>query len=349
MTLLHSGQKLIRTSLLFGVILYLIFGVVALAQAQFSDEIDIMFTPSQEELTVGDPVALTLSVKHPMGYEVVVPQLPLVWGDYDVLEQGDVTTVSDQDGYETSSQSIRVTLFDLGTFQTPSLNIILRNPDGELIERVVPQLSLTVTPVLAADDDQLRDIKPQAVVEAPIPWRTIGGIAALLLLLGVIGWWLYRRLAKARPEQVEQVPAPYFDPRPAYQIAYDELDRIERLDLPGQGRFKEHYSLVTDCLRHYLGGMYHIPAIDLTTSETKMALQKSPLASAQGEHFMRLFTEGDLVKFARFLPAVDEAYQLVKRARTLVDETKIIARVEPTRLNGSESETEREAPTVEAV
>jgi len=299
-------------------------------QAQFSGDIDITFTAAQEELTVGDPVELTLSVTHPAGYQVVVPQLPQLWGDYEVRSQGDLVTVANDDGTETTSQAIMVTLFALGTYQTPSLTLSLRDNDGQLLERVVPQLSLTVTPVLDPEDNTLRDIKPQAALSTVLPWLSIIGSLVLALVLALLGWWLYKRLKSRLAAASDPLITPRFiDPRPAYQIANEELDRIERMDLPGQGRFKEYYSLVTDCLRYYLEGTYAVPAIDLTTAETRRALQQTQLNAEHVKQFITLFSEGDLVKFARFVPLTEDAYRITGWARQLVDETKIIEVAEP--------------------
>ncbi len=37
-------------------------------------------TPDRAELTVGDPVRLTLEVNHPAGYQIIIPKLEQAWG-----------------------------------------------------------------------------------------------------------------------------------------------------------------------------------------------------------------------------------------------------------------------------
>jgi hypothetical protein len=342
-----------KRSVLFCIFIsVIILGAVLAAplKAQFSDDIDITFTPAQEELTVGDLVELTLSVTHPEGYTVVFPPLPEVWDEYEVRVQNEPETVSNGDGSETTSQVIVVTLFAPGIHQTPGIHLTLRDNENQVIERVAPQLSLNVIPVLSPDDSALRDIKPQAELGLVLPLLWIGaGILAAILSLVIIWWaiaWLRKKLAR-EPEIF--VPAPVIDTRPAYIIAYEELDRIERLDLPGQGRFKEYYSLVTDCLRVYLGGMYSIPAIDLTTTETRQALNQSILAGDHAQEFVALFSEGDLVKFARFVPPRAEAQKAIGRARGLVDLTKIIEQPDDEEDEDSASPIEAEMVTQEAM
>ncbi|MFQ5578045.1 MAG: hypothetical protein ACE5G8_13760, partial [Anaerolineae bacterium] len=231
------------------------------AWAQFSGNIDIRFTASGDELTVGDPVTLTLAATYPAGYDIAIPSLPNSWGDFDVRRQSEPETTLDPDGVKTTRQTIEVTLFAPGTFQTPSWSVTLRGQNGETVERAVPQVSLTVLSVLQEGDADLKDIKPQAELPLPPLWPWLAGGLLLAALLAWAARWLYRRL-KGRRVDVPLPAAPAADPRPPHEIALAELARIERLDLPGQGRFKEHYTLVGDCLRRYLEGRYHIPALD---------------------------------------------------------------------------------------
>ena len=54
--------------------------------------------------------------------------------------------------------------------------------------------------------------------------------------------------------------------------------RIEGLRLPEQGRFKQYYTLVTDCLRAYLEQPLQIHTFDRTTAELKVELHCSTLS-----------------------------------------------------------------------
>ena len=46
---------------------------------------------------------------------------------------------------------------------------------------------------------------------------------------------------------------PVADTRSPWEVAIQELDRINRLDLPGSGDLREHYTLVSGVIRGYLG------------------------------------------------------------------------------------------------
>lgn len=275
--------------------------------------VQVTLTPDRNELTVGDPFQLILEVTHPVGHQVIIPKLEQSWGEFEVRSQSQATTTANEDGSQTTRQIIEVTLFNLGDFQTPVLPLTISDGAGQVFEAEVPSVSMKVVPTLAEDDSELRDIKPQAGLEVPAAWPWIAGGLLLAVFFALAGWWAYRR-RHGRPFGL----APLIDNRPPWQVAYDELARIESLGLLEQGRFKEYYTLVTDCLRIYLKRQFSLRVLDRTTSELRAILRGSKLAPDQARRFLDLFTESDLVKFAKFTPDVETARQAVHEARELV-------------------------------
>ena len=132
----------------------------------------VSFKADRAALTVGDLVALTLEVTHPADHVVVVPRLGPEWGPFEVISQTTAHVSSNGDGTETTSQRLTVTVFALGTFETPDLSISVRGPDGG-VERVFPlPVLLTVNSVLSGPDERLKDIRPAgrsciAAMDAP--------------------------------------------------------------------------------------------------------------------------------------------------------------------------------------
>jgi hypothetical protein len=285
--------------------------------AHAAGDVQVGLTADRAELSVGDPVLLTLAVTHPAGYKIIVPQLPPAWGPFEVRSQSPTTVEANGDGTETTRQTIEVTLFDLGEFQTPELVLTVSDGAGGLAEAAVPPVTLAVVPTLAEDDAELRDIKPQAGLAVPPAWPWVALGLLLAVAVALAGWWLVRR-AKDK----SFLPVPVADNRLPWQAAYDELRRIEGLDLPGQGDFKEHYSLVTDCLRAYLEAQFGLRATDRTTSELRLVLRHSDLASQHTRRFLDLFSVSDLVKFAKLTPDLAVARRLTAEARLLIDDTR---------------------------
>ena len=273
-----------------------------------------MFTADREEMTVGDIATFTLEATYPSGYQPILPELPQQWGRFEVRDQSPSLIHANDDGTETITRVIEATLFVPGPHQPPELEVSFRDPEGQLKVKFVAPLPMTVTPVLAADDTELRDIRPQADLPVPPRWPWI---LAGLLLLAVLGVGIYMLLRRLWPERMGAAPA--VDNRTPYQIVQDELTRISRLDLPGQSLFKQHYTLVADALRRYLEGEYRMSALDRTTGEVRFALADGPIQQAGSQEVIRFLSVCDLVKFTQLSPELDMARGSTAEVRKLVE------------------------------
>ena len=256
---------------------------------------------------------------------MVVPRLGPEWGSFEVLSQTPAQTVSNGDGSETTRQRLRVTLFAPGTFDTPPLPISVRNPDGSA-EQVFPSpVRLTVSSVLSGPDEQLKDIRSPADLSTPLweqPLARALAAFAILAALGAVGYLLFRRSRRQ-----EGLLALAIDTRKPWEIAIQELERIERLDLTRGGDFKEHYALVAGVIRTYLQATYlrdagQMNATDMSTEEIRAAIGQSSLDNRNARLVVELLQEADLVKFANFAPPVSQAYETVGQVRNFVAATR---------------------------
>lgn len=304
------NNKLSLVPLLLILAITLVIPVGAKAESAITASI----SAAADELTVGDPIQLTLTVIHPPDYHVILPQLEAKWGEFTVASQSAGTTVSNPDGTASTSQMIDARLFAPGTFTTPSLPISISDSSGQLSEVIAEPLSLTILSVLVEGDNELRDIKPQA----ELPYRNllawIVGIA--VLTFGLAGALILWRRHRAK------LSLALVDNRLPHEVALDELERIEKLDLPKMGRLKEHYSLVADCIRLYMENIYHIPVIERTTGEIRANMKHSPISQEVAKQFIYFLDESDLVKFSKFTPDVESANQLLAQGRHIVEKTK---------------------------
>ena len=266
------------------------------------------------DFTVGDPIPLTLSVNHPPGYQVILPQLDSNWGDFLVHSQSAGTTTSNPDGNETTTQAIDARMFAPGNFTTPALTITVSDESGQLSYVSAEPVQVTIASVLVEGDAELRDIKPQAALPNVnyLPWMI--GIGVLVLAFtGTFLWYRHRRA---------QLALAAVDNRLPHEVALDELDRVEGLDLPKSGRFKEHYTLVSDCIRVYMEKTFDFPVLERTTGEIKANLKRTPLSNEVANEFITFLDESDLVKFSKFRPDLENARQLLQSGRHIVEATK---------------------------
>lgn len=282
--------------------------------------------PPEAGWTVGDSVPLRLRVIAPAGTEIVWPEFPAQWGDFEILKQ-DVPVVTTEEEKTISILAITTVLWSPGGHETPALTLQYKDTDGEIQEVKVNPLSVNIASVLVGvepgTDGQIekQDLKAQATLPRPPlwPWILAGIVAAPLLYLA--GRWLWQKLPRRKSKATEAIAAP-IDNRFPEEIAYERLSQIETLNLPQQGAFKDHYSQVIECVRAYLEGIYAIPALDRTTYELLLVLRRRKLPGDAFPLLRESLEEADLIKFAKFVPTTEAAYRLLTQARHIVDVTK---------------------------
>ena len=288
----------------------------------------VSLVPDSTQLTVGDPVTLSLIISHPADYSVAVPRLEREWGPFEVQAQTSVQTVSIADGIRTVAKQFRVTLFAPGAFETPVLPVSVRGPDGT-VTRVSPgPVQLTVNSVLSSPDDELKDLRPLADLSTPFWERRIVLALMVVLALGLLGataFILHRRL-----RGIEEPAGGLPDLRTPWEVAVQEMDRIASLDLPVKGEMKEHYTLVAAALRTYLGATYLRDtsggnAGEMSTEEIAAGIRQSELDLSNAGVVIELLEEADLVKFANHEPSVAQANQAAVQVRNVVEATRPVA------------------------
>ena len=268
-------------------------------------------------ITVGHPVTLTVEAVHPPTSRIIFPRLDVQWDEVFEVRSQSAPTTTERDGKLVTSQSIEVILFAPGEHEIPPLVVTVRDSEGTILDQPVDRATLKVVSVLGEEDEELKDIRPQAEMTGPLldleelaapsnwPW-IVAGLAAI----GLAVWGLYTLLKPRPPEPVFVSP---------YDAAMEELSRIEGLRLPAAKRFKEHYTLVADVIRTYLEGEFGIPARYRPSSEIVAEVGAADI-DADGAIEMRwLFVDCDIIKFTGLEPDEYEAGLMVGRAREILD------------------------------
>ncbi|MDP3042703.1 MAG: hypothetical protein Q8N62_08305 [Candidatus Omnitrophota bacterium] len=109
----------------------------------------------------------------------------------------------------------------------------------------------------------------------------------------------------------------------ADELAYEQLEKLKAKDLIRQGKIKEYYSEVSDIIRHYLENRFLLKAPEMTTEEFLFYVRDySQLLSGHKTLLKEFLLACDLVKFAKYLPPIEEMNAIFVSAKKLVDETK---------------------------
>jgi hypothetical protein len=251
---------------------------------------------SQAEIYVGDRITYSVSITYDSTIELVPPPLGANLGAFEVKDyQPDIETTLD-DGRKRSETVFTISTFTTGDYVVPPLPVIFLLPDSTSRLIMTEGIPVKVKSLLGDNADTL-DIKPlksQYEFESEIPvWYYWGCAALLLIVLPLIVWLLLRRRRAAI--------APV-DTRTPWEIAFEELALLQQQNLVGAGAHKQYYFVLTDIARAFLGRMYRLDVLEMTTSEFDAAFCQIALPGEWFDRLMSFFQHADLVKFARATP-----------------------------------------------
>jgi hypothetical protein len=267
-------------------------------------------------LTIGQRFRYTVEVTAPKDVEIMLAQPTEHLADFDIVDFGDAPSV-ERDGMTVITRWFQLVGYDTGDHLVPSPPVRYRLPGEELAEAPGHEILVPIASLLAREPNatDLRDIKPPE--NPPIDWRPYWLLAGGTVVVLVLGLVLYR--VWRRPRRTAFAPPP----RPAHEIAHEELERLRARALPEQGAFKEYYSALTAIVRSYLEQRFRVRAPEMTTEEFLMVTARggAVLQSAHRALLGEFLSESDLVKFARHHPSLADAERAYGAAARFVDET----------------------------
>jgi len=192
----------------------------------------------------------------------------------------------------------------------PSQTVILQLPSRVL---------KVVNPLDGLDDAELRPMKdpmparPDYRRAVAIMIAVFAGIACVAALAMVIRRWLRRK-------DGQEIIVPR---RPAHEIAYERLRKIEEDELIERGLHRQFHFAISECLREYLENRYGVPALEMTTEEFfEYSRTRSGLPDVCRSGVVDLLNLSDLVKFAKRESMSGEMRQVLESVRRLVDQTR---------------------------
>lgn len=162
--------------------------------------------------------------------------------------------------------------------------------------------------------DDIRDVKPPVAFPANNFWFFL---LLIFVIVAAVIFLVYFFVTRRKKKEAAVVI------RPAWCIAYEAFDMLEKEDLPGQGKIKEFYSRLSAIVRYYVENRFSINAPDMTTEEFLYSLESarefSPEQSSAVKNFLNCC---DMVKFAKYGSTAEEIARSFSLARCFVDETK---------------------------
>lgn len=279
--------------------------------------IEIVTSVDRAEIYVGDLITYKVTITYDSSFELVPPPLGANLGAFDVKDyQTDIISTL-PDGRMQSENIFKLSTFTTGDYVIPPLPALFNLPDSTRKIVLSEGVPIKVLSLLenAGDSLDIRPVKPQYEFTRDLrPYYMWGGLAFLLLLLAGVLVWKRMRRGVAASEPV--------DNRPAWEIAFERLAQVKQKDWLTEGEFKLYYIELTEILRTFHERMYSLNVMDMTTDEFLTAFETRLLPDGLFDRTAKFFRGADLVKFAKFIPEVeqvesdfDEAHDMIELVR----------------------------------
>ena len=285
------------------------------ARAQVSNQ-SFEITPITPRPTVGDTVVLSFRVRldeRDLLFDTVPRPIGLLPDGIRILDVEKLQRSPDRIFHGRA----RLAFYRTGRQPVPTFGLpFMRAVKG--VQRATlasDSAFVNVAALLPAGNPPLKDIK--GLERRPGP-SLVPYLAGFALLLGLLAFYGLRRRSRSAPGTGETETAP---PPPAptpYDVALEELRRLEREDWPSRGQVARHYAGAADTLRQYLEVVESVPARERTSAEVLWSLPPHLAESDLRERLREVLEEADLVKFARLRPEPEMAHQFLERCRELL-------------------------------
>jgi len=275
---------------------------------------------------VGDLITATLEVKATKGITCRLPELTMESGALIIKEKGEIETENRPGGWVKTVPYL-LTGWEAGTYSLPDLTVDYQTASGGKKSLRVPGVKITIASVLpkGKSKEELLALNPKDI-KGPVGlppryqflWWFLAGAA--LIGLVVLATLLIR---KYWPKKAEAILEETTIVEPAHLIAFRRLEALQKAGYLDQGDFKTYYSELSEIIREYMENRFQVRALEMTTEEFLVYLTGNNCLERPHQLLLTEFLKSsDLVKFAKYLPLIQEADRAYGMSRRLVEETK---------------------------
>ena len=278
--------------------------------------IDVKGYVDSTQILIGDQLRYQLTVEALQPVQIQEPTFEN-FSDQEIFE---VLNTSPWDTIRKGTQvtylkDVMVTAWDTGYHHIPAVTVPYLFK-GKAQKGTTLPIPIEVMAV-AVDTTQLAPIKP--ILKEP--FLLIDALPILLTIL-VIGLFIVGLIVWSRRNK--KPPVVYVQPpRPAFEVAYEQLGQLEQKELWQKGEIKTYHSELNHILRAYLGGQFRIKALEASSTEINQDLQAlDVLAPAQLDSIKTMLGKVDMIKFAKAEPPTEFHAGAMQEIREFVDMTK---------------------------
>jgi len=276
-----------------------------------------------DSVSVGDRVPVRFEILHPDTIEFAPIEGRVELGEVYLLGEGRKSGGPLGDSAASETLFAVVVPFRTGRVTLPPVKLAYETLGGLEGELASDSGFINVRSVLPENAADIKPLKANIPAPSELASYIILGVLACVLAASLI--LITRFIMRRKKPQQRPVETP---PRPAHEIALEELQGIEEMRLLSQGRFKEYYSLISETVRRYAGNRYGFDTMDLTTLELVNELRRRRIEAPVGR-LKDFLCRSDLVKFAKLVPPYGEMEEAIEVARDVVRSTMEVQTTEP--------------------
>jgi hypothetical protein len=283
----------------------------------YAQNVNVTATVDSSSIVIGDWMHVSVEVKHPSNIKIVFPALRDTIGPFEIVKQ-DSLQRTEENGITTLSKVYTISSYHDGMKYVPPISVEYRT-ESDTTLRIAESnpIPVTIRGIEVDTSQTIRDIKPPLSV--PISLEEILLYIGIVVVIAAVGYFIYQQIQKkkrALGEIVEEKPL-----IPPHILAFQKLEELEVRRLWQAGEIKVFYSLATEIVRTYFEQRYGIMALEMTTGEVMMQLQKFKMEKSLSSFIELFLSSADLVKFAKYQPVVVENEQVISQARMIVEKT----------------------------
>ncbi len=277
-------------------------------------------TAQRTEVHLGEPFTVTLEIRHDKG-EVWTLKPGAKLDPFTLRSVTSAVAPASAPGndLETTRLTLELALFQLGPHVVPDLDLVATLPKAKPPQAPhafsLPGPEVKGIPTSGGS-------KQKSDIRGPVPFK-VTSFRILLYVLAALAVitaaWLAIRAWRKRPRREMALLTPAV---PEDQLALEALTALEAQGFPARGLFKEFHLALSEILRRYLGERYGILGLDMTSEELYQALARLPSEGLSLNDLSWVCAQGDLAKFAKAAPTVDDCRQALQLVRQLVLRTR---------------------------
>lgn len=288
----------------------------------------VVATVNSNNIVIGEELIISFEINSDGKFDIIFPNYGDTLSSFEIINISKIDTIT-QEKIIKYKQSLSLINFDSGRYEIPSIKFVYKDKldSSKLADfRTISTNSIPVfvNSVQVDTTQTFKDIKP--LIDVPFSiWEIIEYIYFTigLILLAIILWYLYKKYYKNRVKVEENIP---YDPKiSADVLALEALKKLKEEKLWQNNEFKLYYTKLTDILRIYILRVFEVNALDMTSSEILDSLKGRNLSELGHSNLKFIFTNSDLVKFAKEKPiqsinesAIDYSFDFIEKTKNLI-------------------------------